>query len=84
MTSLAFPASGYGVGCPTPNATTCPAVVLTSTASMTSTPEWYAGASGGRVPSPWSVSTTNDRPACRAAAAISSTVPVPSERLVWM
>ena len=51
---------------------------------MTSTPWRYAGRSGVRVPSPWSVRMTNFRPARAAAAATSSIVPVPSDRRVWM
>src|SRR5712691_10019634 len=50
---------------------------------MTSTPDRYAGPSGTRRPSPWSVRTRKSRPARPAAAATSSIDPAPSERFVW-
>ena len=61
---------------------TWPPFVLISTASMQSTPWRYAGGSGWRVASPWSVITTNCSPARAAAAAIASRSPVPSDRVL--
>ena len=78
-TSAASPANGYGVA-GRPRATRCPAAVLSSTASITNTPWRYWGGSGGRVPSPWSVTMMNCSPARSAACAISSMVPLPSDR----
>ncbi len=84
ITSSARPASGYGDAASSPSATTCPSRVLISTASIVSTPWRYAGGSGERVASPWSVRMMNCRPAWLAASAMASGVPVPSDRVLWM
>jgi hypothetical protein len=51
-TSRGSPPSGYGAGADRSSATMCPPLVLTSTASMTSTPCLYIGGSGVRVALP--------------------------------